>query len=114
MEQILTAAVGFLVIAAALIALWLAARGAITVCVAEVRDGKLRVTRGGIAPRLLADLGDVIARPPVRQATLRIVRDSGRARLEATGDLTEVQRQQLRNVIGSVPLATLANTPRGR
>jgi hypothetical protein len=86
-----------------------AARSAITVCVAEVRDGRIEVTHGGIAPRLLADLEDVVARPPVARATLRIIRSGGAAELEASGDLSPPQLQRIRNVIGSVPLAKLAN-----
>jgi hypothetical protein len=95
---------------AALTALWFAARRAVTVCVARVTDGKLRVLRGAIAPRILADLGDVMRRPRVRSAELRIVRTGGLARVEMSGDLTLAQQQQVRNVVGSVPLAKLANT----
>jgi hypothetical protein len=94
---------------AALALLWFAARGAITLCIAEVRDGKLEVTHGGLAPRILADLGDVLSRPRVERATLRIVRARGHAKVEASGDLTAAQLQQLRNVVGSVPLAKLEN-----
>ena len=93
----------------ALALLWLAARGAITLCVAEVRGGKLEVTHGGLSPRILADLGDVVRRPKVERASLRILRSRDHAQLEATGDLTPAQIQQLRNVIGSVPLAKLTN-----
>jgi hypothetical protein len=93
----------------AMLLLWFSARSAITVCVAEVRDGKLEVTHGGVAPRILADLGDVLRRPRVERATLRIVRSRGHAEVQASGDLTEAQLQQLRNVIGSVPLAKLTN-----
>jgi hypothetical protein len=94
---------------AGLLLLWLAARAAITVCVAEVRDGRIEVTRGGIAPTVLADLGDVIAHPPIQRATLRIVRSQGAAELQAHGDLSPAQLQRIRNVIGSVPLAKLVN-----
>jgi hypothetical protein len=94
--------------------LWLAARSAITVCIAEVRDGKLEVTHGGLAPRILADLTDVLRRPRVERATLRIVRARARAQVEATGDLTPGQLQQIRNVVGSVPLAKLANARKRR
>ncbi len=97
----------------ALVLLWLAARSAITICVAEVRDGRIEVTHGGIAPRLLADLGDVVSRPRVERATLRIVRSRGAAGVETSGDISEAQKQRLRNVIGSVPLAKLTNV-RGR
>jgi hypothetical protein len=95
--------------ALALALLWFAARGAITVCVAQVRDGRIEVTHGGIAPRLLADLADVVAHPRVERATLRIVRARGMAEVQATGDLSEAQAQRVRNVIGSVPLAKLVN-----
>lgn len=94
---------------AALVLLWFAARGAITLCIAEVREGKLEVTHGGLAPRVLADLSDVLVRPRVERATLRVVRARDHAKVEATGDLTAAQLQQLRNVIGSVPLAKLSN-----
>jgi hypothetical protein len=99
---------------AAIVLLVLAARSAITVCVAEVREGKIELTHGGIAPRILADLGDVVARPRVERATLRIVRSGGLAELRATGEIPPAQMQRLRNVIGSVPLAKLANAPRRR
>lgn len=93
----------------ALALLWRAARSAITVCVAEVRGGKISITEGGIAPRALADLADVVARPCVEHATLRIVRSRGRAELSVEGILSESQRQRVRNVVGSMPLAKLAN-----
>ena len=96
----------------ALALLWRAARGAITLCVVEVRGGRIEVTHGGIAPRVLADLGDVVARPRVESATLRIMRSRGAAEVETHGDLTAAQLQQVRNVIGSVPLAKLANARR--
>jgi hypothetical protein len=99
-------------VAATLVALaflWFGARSAITVCVAEIRDGKVLVTHGGIAPRILADVADVVARPRVERARLRIVRARGRAEIELDGDLSAAQIQQVRNVIGSVPLAKLAN-----
>jgi hypothetical protein len=93
----------------ALALLWFGARSAITICVAEVRDGKILVTHGGVAPRVLADVADVVARPRVERAKLRIVRARGRAEIEFEGDLSAAQVQQVRNVIGSVPLAKLAN-----
>jgi hypothetical protein len=97
-----------LVVAGALVALWASARAAVTVCVVDVRAGKARITRGGMAPRIFSDIADVVARPRVERATLRIVRSGGRARLEVSGAVPEVQLQRLRNVIGSLPLAQLA------
>lgn len=95
------------VLGCALAWLGVAARGAITVCIAEVVDGTLTVTHGGVVPPVLADLRDIVRKPPVKRATLRIVRDKGRARLDATGTASSAQLQQIRNVIGTVPLARL-------
>ena len=92
--------------------LWLSSRSAITVCLAHVHDGKLEVEKGGLAPRIVGDLRDIVKRPRVKKATLRVLRARGRARVEASGDLTPAQMQQIRNVIGSVPLAQLENAPK--
>lgn len=94
-----------------LLALWMSARAALTICVLDVRKGVTRRVRGRLSPGVLADLQDVLAKPPVERARLRIVRQAGAARLELRGDVPEGQRQRLRNVIGIVPLAKLA---RGR
>jgi hypothetical protein len=93
-------------------ALYWTSRNAVTIAVIDVTRGKLRVKRGGIAARVLADVGDVVRRPRVDRATIRIVRERGFAKLHMSGDLTDAQMQQLRNVVGSVPLAKLVNTPR--
>jgi hypothetical protein len=95
-----------------LVAIYLAARAAITVCVLDVVAGRVVVRRGGLAPRIRADIEDVVGRPPIARAKLRIVRDRGAAVLEVKGAVSEAQRQQLRNVVGSVPLAKLMNAPR--
>jgi hypothetical protein len=101
-------------VVAGLLALWFSARAAITVAVLEVRDGAIRVTRGGIAPRILTDLGDVVESPRVTRATIRITRERGRASVALHGALSAAQSQRIRNVIGSVPLAALANARRRR
>jgi hypothetical protein len=98
----------------ALALLLVAARRAVTVCAAEVRGGRLIVRRGGLAPRILADLGDVVQRPPITRAALRIVRDRGLAKVEIRGEVSPAQAQQIRNVIGSVPLAKLVNATKRR
>lgn len=89
--------------------LWLSARAAITVCVAKVEDGELSITRGGIAPRVVADLKDIARRPRVRSGSIRIERNKGRARVLLSGDFDDAQKQQIRNVVGSMPLAKLTN-----
>ena len=96
----------------ALAALYVAASRAITVAELAIEDGALRVVRGGIAPPILSDLRDVAKRPPVRRATIRIVRASGLAEVRITGDVSPEQAQRIRNVVGSVPLARLINAGR--
>jgi Protein of unknown function (DUF3634) len=100
-------------VAIGLVALYASARAAITVCVLEVVAGQVFVRRGGLASGIRADIEDVVARPKIERATLRIVRDGGSAVLEVKGAVSATQRQQLRNVVGSVPLAKLVNA-RGR
>ncbi len=99
-------------IALALAALWWRAREAVTICVIEVTDGRAKLERGAIAPRILSDVGDVVRRPRVERATVRVVRERDHARVEVRGEITDAQLQQLRNVIGSVPLAKLINARR--
>ena len=89
--------------------LWFAARGAITVAICEVKDGKLELTHGDLSPRVLSDLKDVVKRPKVGQGTVRILRHRDRASIEARGDFSDAQLQQLRNVVGTVPLAKLTH-----
>lgn len=99
-------------VAIGLLLVWANARAAITIAVAEVKDGKLELTRGGLSPRVLGDLRDIVARPRIKSATLRIVRAKDRARIEVTGEVSEQHVQRLRNVIGNVPLAQLVKASR--
>ena len=94
-------------IGAAICVLLLVARRATTILAAEVRDGVLNVRHENITPRVLADIRDVVRTPPVKYALIRVVRRDRRAQLDARGSLTSAQLQQLRNVIGVVPLAQL-------
>jgi hypothetical protein len=102
------------VVAVALVALWASARAAVTVCVLDITAGDVVVRSGGLAPRVLADIGDVAARPKIAHATLRVLRERGRASLEVDGVVSPAQLQRLRNVLGSVPLAKLTNARRRR
>jgi len=88
------------------------ARAAITIAVANIDDGKLTVTRGRLSSRVLGDLRDVVSRPKVKRATVRILRAKDRARLEVEGDVSEQQLQRLRNIVGNVPMAQLVRTGR--
>lgn len=99
---------------AAIGGLYVAATRAITVVDLECRDGRLRVVRGGIAPRILADLEDVVRTPPIAQLHIRVTRDGGRAKIAYRGAVDPGQDQRIRNVIGSLPLAKLTNARRKR
>lgn len=99
-------------VAIGLLLVWANARAAITIAVAEIKDGKLELTRGGLSPRVLGDLRDIAARPRIKSATLRIVRAKDRARIEVTGDVSEQHVQRLRNVVGNVPIAQLVKANR--
>jgi hypothetical protein len=99
-------------IAIGLLLVWANARAAITVAVADVRDGKVEITRGGLSPRVLGDLRDIAARPRIKSATLRITRAKDRARIEVNGEVSEQQVQRFRNVVGNVPLAQLVKAKR--
>ena len=88
--------------------LWFAARGAITVAICEVKDGRLELTHGDLSPRVLSDLKDVVKRPTA-QGTVRVLRHREHASVEVRGDFSEAQLQQLRNVVGTVPLAKLTH-----
>jgi hypothetical protein len=99
-------------VVAALIALRFSLRRSATVLLARVANGKLTVVRGAIAPRVLGDLRDVVKAPPIARATLRIVKSEGLARLDIDGDVSAAQAQQLRNVIGALPLSALMNARR--
>jgi len=105
---------GVCVAAAAIGLLYVSARRAVTVAELEIESGVVRVVRGGIAPPILGDLRDVASRPPIRRLRIRILRSSGRAEVVLVGEVSEQQAQRIRNVIGSVPLARLANAPRKR
>jgi hypothetical protein len=103
--EVLVAIAAFTAVALGI--LWFAARGAITVAICDVKDGKLELTHGNLSPRVLSDLKDVVKRPRVAYGSVRVVRKRDRATVEAKGDFTDAQMQQLRNVIGTVPLAKL-------
>ena len=111
MPVMVAAALG---VAFLLLLVWASSRSAITIAVAEVRDGKLEIVRGGLSPRVLGDLRDVVSRPRIASATLRILRAKDRARIEVRGKVSEQQVQRLRNVLGNVPEAQLVKATRRR
>ena len=99
-------------IAIGLLALWSSSRAAITIAVIEIANGKLDVTRGSLSPRVLDDVRDIASRPRIESATLRILRQRDRARIEVHGKVSEQQVQRIRNVIGNIPVAQLVKVRR--
>jgi hypothetical protein len=97
-----------LIAAGAIGALYVNARRAITIVELEIANGAVTVVRGGVAPPILADLRDV-AKPIMRKLHVRVVRAQGRAEVQLRGEVSPAHAQQIRNVIGSVPLARLMN-----
>ena len=80
--------------------------------VIDVREGKARFIRGKIPPRLLDDIVDVVSRSALTAGQIRVVKEDGRPRVTARGNFEASQIQQLRNVVGTYPLARiLAGAP---
>jgi hypothetical protein len=79
------------------------------ICAISVRAGSAIVYRGAIPPALWNDITDVVRRARVENATLRILKDRGAARLIAKG-IDAPTAQQLRNAIGAIPYRILAGS----
>ncbi len=92
---------------ASVAALALAARRAQELFVLSVYRGRVFLVRGRLPFALYEALSDVIERANTQHATVRVVRDGGRARLTASG-LDELTLQRARNVLGTVPFLRLA------
>lgn len=65
-----------------------------------VRNGKSKVVRGRLPPRLFDDIDDVLRRPPVDDGEVRVVAEQMRPRVFVSGSINEVQAQRIRNVVG--------------
>lgn len=77
----------------------------------SVKGGRLLVVRGRVPAALVAQMREVVARPPVRSATIRAVRAENGARLVVSGDIDEGRAQRLRNLFGLYPAAKLKQAP---
>jgi hypothetical protein len=82
-------------------------------CLRMAAGGGLRVVRGRIPQKLLNDIGDILRRPaPADEVVLRVVIEDRAPRVYVQGELTDGQRQQLRNVVSMWPVAKLRNAPK--
>ncbi len=77
-------------------------------------EGRIRIARGRIPQRLLDDIADVLRHPAVTEGKLRGVSEDGRVRLYAEAELTDAQRQQLRNVIAMWSVTQVRNASKPR
>ena len=76
--------------------------------VIDVVDGVPRALRVRMPQLLLDDLGDVVRRPRLPAARFKVVVEDRRARLVVVrGEIPATQLQQLRNVVGTYPVAAI-------
>jgi hypothetical protein len=72
----------------------------------RVDQGKPRLVRGRIPPRLLSDISEVVRRAKIDSAKIRVLSERGEPQLVAPG-LGEGTCQQLRNVVGAYKVAQI-------
>jgi len=101
-------------LALALLPLFVAIRRATELFVVKVRDGKAHFFRGRIPQGLLDEIDDVVRSPKVVQAELRVVRRSGKPELNARGSLSLDQLQRIRNILGRYGVQRIAAGGRRR
>jgi hypothetical protein len=73
----------------------------------EVRQGNAFVVRGRLPQRLFDEISDVVRRPRVTRAKIRVFREGGVPRVLARGEISSAQIQQLRNVLGGYQTAQI-------
>jgi hypothetical protein len=78
----------------------------------RLRLGAVRVVRGRIPQKLLNDLAEILRDPPLDEAVLRGVVEDRRVRIYAEGALTDAQRQRIRNVVSTWPVARIRSASR--
>ena len=98
---------GLLILALLLVPLAIAIKRSTELFVLEVEGGRVRVVRGRIPPRLLADIEEVVGRPPVPRAQIRVVTEGGAPRVLPGEGLDPGRLQQLRNVVGMWEVAKI-------
>lgn len=75
--------------------------------VLRVEGGRARVVKGRVPAALLADIRDVVAQGPAREARMSIKVTGDLTQVDARGDWSQAQLQRLRNVVGLYPPARL-------
>ena len=78
--------------------------------VVKIEDGKARLMRGRLPPRLLADVSDVVRAG--ERARLHCVNEGGKPTLYAEGTLSSAEKQRLRNLVGVWSVAQIRSGAR--
>ncbi len=78
----------------------------------RISGGQVRVARGRIPQKLLNDLAEILRDPPMDEGSLRGVAEDRRVRIYPTGELTDGQKQRIRNVVATWPVARIRQAPR--
>jgi uncharacterized protein DUF3634 len=78
----------------------------------RVRGEEVRAVRGRIPPALLSDIRDIVRAAPFGEGSIRGVVEDRRVQIYAEGELSQAQRQQLRNVVAMWPIAKIRAAPR--
>ncbi|MCK6589090.1 MAG: DUF3634 family protein [Polyangiaceae bacterium] len=79
----------------------------------RMRQGRLKIVRGRLPQRLLDDIDDILRRPaPAEEVTVRVVVEERAPRVYVEGELTDAQRQQLRNTVSMWPVPKIRNAPK--
>jgi len=99
--------VGILILIVLAIPLLIAISRATELCLVVVAEGQARHVRGRIPRPLLSEIEDIVARPRVRAAEIRVVTAQGRPEVHVRGKLTADQIQRLRNVIDRFQVAQI-------
>ncbi len=98
--------IGLLILAAFALPLARAISRGTELFVLRVERGRCRFVRGRIPPSLLRELEDVL-RMNQSSGQLKAVQERGAAVWVAKGDFSDGTLQQLRNVLGTYPLAKI-------
>jgi hypothetical protein len=77
----------------------------------RVRAGRVVALRGRAPKKLVRDLEDVLRLRPAAQAVVRVQVEAGMPCVQADGDVTDVERQRLRNVVGTWQVAKIRAAP---
>ncbi len=75
----------------------------------RLKHGEVRVIRGRLPGQFLDDMTAVLLDPDAGEVTLRGVVEDRRVRLYPEGELTDSQKQRLRNLAGMWPVAKIRN-----